>query len=211
MRACDIWGREDHSWDGVYKWPRPLGVSLPGALKEQQGHRCHWSWVGGREWEEASRGIRGQCLRTTVRSLVCILKEKPMGGFAYRGDRGTFLFWRGHPDCESQLNVDKNESKGTAWESMAILQVRGGYSLENNGSEVAQSCPTLCDLMDYSLQAPPAIHGIFQARGLEWVAISFSRGSPQPRDWTWVSRIVGRCFTVWATREARKIMRNCQI
>ena len=36
---------------------------------------------------------------------------------------------------------------------------------------------------------------------LEWVANSFSRGSSPPRDWTWVSRIVGRCFTVWATRE----------
>ena len=34
----------------------------------------------------------------------------------------------------------------------------------------------------------------------EWVAISFSRGSSQPRDRTWVSRIVGRCFTIWATR-----------
>ena len=41
---------------------------------------------------------------------------------------------------------------------------------------------------------------ISQARILEWVAISFSRSS-QPRDWSRVSRIVGRCFTVWATRE----------
>ena len=45
-----------------------------------------------------------------------------------------------------------------------------------------------------------AYHGIFQARVLEWVAISFSRGSSWPRDRTRVSRIVGRCFTVWATR-----------
>ena len=67
-------------------------------------------------------------------------------------------------------------------------------------SEVAQSCPTLCDPMDYSLPDSP-VHGIFQARILEWVAISFSRSS-QPRDWTPVSRIVGRRFTVWATREA---------
>ena len=46
-----------------------------------------------------------------------------------------------------------------------------------------------------------SIHGIFQARVLEWVAISFSRGSSQPRDRTWVSHIVGRRFTIWATRE----------
>ena len=44
-----------------------------------------------------------------------------------------------------------------------------------------------------------SIHGIFQARLLEWVAIPFSRGSSQPRDWTWVSCIAGRLLTVWAT------------
>ena len=62
-------------------------------------------------------------------------------------------------------------------------------------SEVAQSCPILCDPMDYS---PPgsSIHGIFQARVLEWVVIFFSRGSSWPRDQTWVSCIAGRCFTV---------------
>ena len=47
-----------------------------------------------------------------------------------------------------------------------------------------------------------SVHGIFQARVLEWVAISFPRGSSQPRDWTWVSRTAGRRFTIWATREA---------
>ena len=66
-------------------------------------------------------------------------------------------------------------------------------------SEATQSCPTLCDPMDCS---PPdsSVHGIFQARILEWVAISFSRGSSQAKDRSRVSRIEGRCFTVWATR-----------
>ena len=68
-------------------------------------------------------------------------------------------------------------------------------------SQVTQSCPTLCDPMDCSLPRS-SIHRIFQARILEWVAIAFSRGSSQPRDQTRVSHIVGRCFTVWATREA---------
>ena len=67
-------------------------------------------------------------------------------------------------------------------------------------SEVAQSCPSLCDPIDCSLPGS-TIHGIFQARILEWVGISFSRRSSRPRDWTWVSRIVGRRFTIWATRE----------
>ena len=49
-----------------------------------------------------------------------------------------------------------------------------------------------------------SVHRIFQARAVEWVAISSSRGSSRPRDWTQVSRIAGRRFTVRATREARK-------
>ena len=55
--------------------------------------------------------------------------------------------------------------------------------------------------MDCSIQGS-SIHGIFQARILEWVAISFSRGSSWPRDRTRVSLIASRCFTIWATREA---------
>ena len=55
--------------------------------------------------------------------------------------------------------------------------------------------------MDCSLSGS-SIHGIFQARVLEWIAISFSRGSFRPRNRTQVSRIAGRCFTIWATREA---------
>ena len=69
-------------------------------------------------------------------------------------------------------------------------------------SEVAQSCPTLCDPIDCSLPGS-SVHGIFQAIVLEWIAISFSRGSSQPRAWTRVSHMVDRRFTVSATREVR--------
>ena len=67
---------------------------------------------------------------------------------------------------------------------------------------VTQSYLTLCDPMDCS---PPgsSVHEFFQARILEWVAISFSRGSSQTRDRTWVSCTAGRFFTHWATREAQ--------
>jgi len=68
-------------------------------------------------------------------------------------------------------------------------------------SVVAQLCQTLCDPMKCS-PSVSSVHGILQARILEWVAISFSRGSSRPRDWTCVFRITGRCFTLWATREA---------
>ena len=66
---------------------------------------------------------------------------------------------------------------------------------------ITQWYPTLCDSTDYS---PPdsSIHGILQARILEWVAISFSRGSSQPRNLTQVSCIAGRFFPIWATKEA---------
>ena len=64
--------------------------------------------------------------------------------------------------------------------------------------KVAQSCPTLCDPMDYT------VHGILQARILEWVAIPFSRGSSQPRDQTQVSLIAGRFFTSWAIKNAQE-------
>ena len=67
---------------------------------------------------------------------------------------------------------------------------------------VTQSCLTLCDPMDCSLPGS-SVHGIFQARVLEWAAISFSRGSCQPRDHTQVSCTAGRIFTIWATRETR--------
>ena len=53
-----------------------------------------------------------------------------------------------------------------------------------------------CNLPGFS------VHEIFQARVLEWVAIAFSRRSSWPRDWTWVSCIIDRHFTLWATREA---------
>ena len=66
---------------------------------------------------------------------------------------------------------------------------------------VAQSCPTLCNPVDCG---PPgsSVHGILQARILQWFAISFSRGSSWPRDRTQVSCIAGRLFNLWATREA---------
>ena len=62
--------------------------------------------------------------------------------------------------------------------------------------KVVQSCPTLCYPMDNT------VHGILQARLLEWVAFPLSRGSSQPKDQIQVSRIAGGFFTSWATREA---------
>ena len=68
-----------------------------------------------------------------------------------------------------------------------------------------QSCLTLfifCNPMGCSLLGS-SVHGILQARILDWVAIPFFRGSSWPRDRTQVSSIAGRFFTIWASREAQ--------
>ena len=70
------------------------------------------------------------------------------------------------------------------------------------GTEEAQLCLTLCNPMDWSLPCS-SVHGILQARVLEWVAFSFSRGSSWPRDWTWISCTEGSFFTNQVTREAQ--------
>ena len=64
--------------------------------------------------------------------------------------------------------------------------------------KVIPSCPTLCYPVDYT------VHGILQARILEWVAIPFSRGSSQTKDQTQISHIAGGFFTSWAMRESQE-------
>ena len=90
---------------------------------------------------------------------------------AYRFSRGTSRIKPGSPI----MQVDSL----TSW---ATTEAQ---------SEVIQSCPTLCNPMDYSLPGS-SVHGILQAIVLEWVGISFFRASSLPRDWTQVSRIAGR-------------------
>ena len=63
--------------------------------------------------------------------------------------------------------------------------------------KVIQLYPTLWDPTEY------AVHGILQARILEWGAFPFSKGFSQPRDWTQVSHMADGFFTSWATREAK--------
>ena len=71
--------------------------------------------------------------------------------------------------------------------------------LGESESEVTQSCPTLCYLVDCS-PSGSSIHGILQARILEWVSISFSRGSSRPKDQTQVSYIAGRPLSYQSSR-----------
>ena len=69
---------------------------------------------------------------------------------------------------------------------------------------VAQSGLTLCDPINCSPKGS-SVHGILQARILEWVALPFSRGSSQPRDGTSVSCIAGGFLTIHTTWEAHEV------
>ena len=73
-----------------------------------------------------------------------------------------------------------------------------------------ESCSTLCNPVDCSLSGS-SVHGILQARVLEWVAVPFSKGFSQPRDRTWLSCIASRFFTIWATRKAHLFAHWCLI
>ena len=94
--------------------------------------------------------------------------------------------------CFEQMNpLDSSVLKvgGFIWSS----NPSPGY-IPSTHTKSLQLCPTLCDTMDYN---PPgsSVHGIFQARILEWVAIPFSRGSSLPRDWTRISYV--SCIGRW--------------
>ena len=67
--------------------------------------------------------------------------------------------------------------------------------MKESESEVTQLCRTLCDPVDGSLPGS-SVHGIFKVRVLDWVAISFSKGSSQPRDRTQVSQLEAGSLTV---------------
>ena len=97
---------------------------------------------------------------------------------------------------------DQNHTKALPADSVSSL-FPFIWVLPHSLVKVAQSCPTLCNHMDYT------VHGILQAIILEWVAIPSSRGSSQPRDRTQVPCIAGRFFTNWATREPTLPFTSC--
>ena len=87
------------------------------------------------------------------------------------------------PASENKMGVYFKRKEIYIWSSTCSWHVRG--------CSVTQSCPTLCDPMDWSLP-DSSVHGIFQAGILEWIAISFSRESSWPRNRNCVSCTAGR-------------------
>ena len=116
--------------------------------------------------------------------------------------RTQFLFFYLHRLVWQWISGNSGGTKNQKWpwkqQNYWILQVDEWFEVNYHPLKVAQLCPTLCDTIDHR------VHGILQARILEWVAVPFSKGSSQPRDRTQFSCIVGGFFTIWATREAQE-------
>ena len=102
--------------------------------------------------------------------------------------------------CRSPGPTQTRSIKSQEWAFHQHETSCPGFSCRKVKVLLTQSCPTLCDPKDCS---PPgsSVCGILQSRIQEWVAISFSRGSSQPRDWMWVSCTAGRLVSEWTTRE----------
>ena len=95
-----------------------------------------------------------------------------------------------------RCTTETQHCKSTIFQ-LKLFWVKQKYLFLLREVKVTQLCLTLCN----PKECP--VHGILQARILEWVAFPFSRGSSQPRDWTQISLITGGFFTSWATREAQ--------
>ena len=95
------------------------------------------------------------------------------------------------------ISFSRGSSQPRNWTQVSCIAGRFFTDWAMKEAKVAPLCPTLYNPRDY------IVHGILQARILEWVAIPFSRGSFQPRDCTQVSCIAGGFLTSWATREAQ--------
>ena len=154
--------------------------------KEWNNSNCS-NMDGPREYHSKwSKPVRERQISYDILPICGIFKK-----WTYFQDRNRVA------EIENKFMVTKGErgNKLGVWDQHRNTEVKW--------SEVAQLCPTLCDPVFCS---PPgsSIHGILQAIILEWVAISFSRGSSRTRDRTQVSRIVGRCFNLWVTREAHR-------
>ena len=102
-------------------------------------------------------------------------------------------FWVIHSDLSSNL-TSFNLCLIRCWMNPLSFKC---FMFHSQWVTVSLLCPTLCDPMGYTAR------GILQARILEWVAVPFSRGSSQHRGQTQASRVAGRFFTNWATREAQ--------
>ena len=114
-----------------------------------------------------------------------------------------FQFWLTSLSGFMNLNKPFNSFLADSLICKVVLPV---YIYLRDSCMHAQFCLTLCDPMGCSVLGS-SVHGIFQARILEWVAISFSRVSSWPRDWTHISCLEGRFFTAEPSGKTHRLMR----
>ena len=161
-----------------------------------------WSWMilFGKVW--VKHNILAQSRKESLQVLFISSEKYPSGMVLMFTDH---IHHRSEQGCDLVQGLELISSLlPTSWHHV-VTEWWCDYDINKESeSEVAQSCLTLCDPMDCSLPGS-SLHGILQARALEWGAIAFSRGSSWPRDRTQVSCIQGRCFNLWATREAHHL------
>ena len=109
------------------------------------------------------------------------------------------------PPQQDMETTEMSISKWNDKDDVVYYSVKKKY--KHIVSESHSVVSNVCKIMDCNLPGS-SVHGILQARILEWVAISFSRGSSQSRDWTQISRISGRFFSSWAIRDTLKTVRQ---
>ena len=154
-----------------------------------------------------------------VAELLCVPGERLLnwnnrGLFfsakAFQGWMAKPKFWGNHQNIKDGILKPSRScrtSKGGDQEPLTDSRTEKDW--DRGKKEKCVSRSAVSDSFAYGLLmdcSPPgsSVHGISQARILEWVAIPFSRGPSWPRDRTWVSLIAGRFFTVWATREVQE-------
>ena len=138
--------------------------------------------IQSRCWNQFPADAKGDCVRMFIARLFIKLKLE-----------------RTHSKCLVVIELNKKLGCIHTMEYCVCVHAK-----------LLQSCLTLCDPIDYS---PPgsSVHGILQARTLEWLTMPSSRGTSQPRDRTQiscVSCIAGRCFTIEPQGKASGILQN---
>ena len=198
-------------------WASPIEVLVSSGLPQGQGPWVQQTWVWHKQsWRRSTlTPPQSQNLHRTGKYTLGGHKQNIVCTRAQ--EKGAVTPQETDPDLPRSLQqrcgsvaaccwVEGSECSSSFMRSFEgvhhyLHYLHHSLKVKESESEVAQWFPTIYDPMDCSLPGS-SVHGIFQARILDWVAISFSRGSSRPRDWTCVSCIIGRRFTIWATREA---------
>ena len=186
---------------------RPGGIPSPCSSKRWE--RLDWGSGNGHtvQWTNLEMVKEGKW-RRFGQSWYTKDSGNRSGGWLWKlpPSRALSSKWKGSICYTRKKNVGKEMSNRCLFLRKKFSRIEGWenhsglYMIESETVEVyvAQSCLTICHPMNYT------VHGILQARILEWVTFPFSRGSSQHRDRTQVSYIACRFFTSWATREAQE-------